>query len=114
MRVLAARTLQFPAQLPCGVLALLLTLAGPAAAAARSRGAPAAHPSCGAATADKSGAYPSFPGCLRKPPMGWMSWEIFRCDVDCADDPAACINAALYEQQTDAIVRGGYLAAGCG
>ena len=32
--------------------------------------APAAHPSCVAAKANKDGSYPSFPGCLRKPPMG--------------------------------------------
>ena len=45
-------------------------------------------------------------------PQGWMSWEIFRCDVHCDVDPAACINHALYEQQTDRIVADGYLAAG--
>lgn len=28
-----------------------------------------AHPSCGQATPNKDGSYPSFPGCLRKPPM---------------------------------------------
>lgn len=28
-----------------------------------------AHPSCGHASPDKDGNYPSFPGCLRKPPM---------------------------------------------
>lgn len=46
------------------------------------------------------------------PPMGWMSWEIFRCDVDCDDNPTSCINEALYKAQTDALVAGGYLAAG--
>lgn len=41
-----------------------------------------------------------------------MSWEIFRCDTDCASDPNNCIGEKLYEQQTDALVAGGYLAAG--
>ncbi|XP_022609136.1 alpha-N-acetylgalactosaminidase-like isoform X2 [Seriola dumerili] len=30
-------------------------------------------------------------GLLRTPPMGWMAWERFRCDVDCKDDPENCI-----------------------
>ena len=41
-----------------------------------------------------------------------MSWEIFRCDVDCADDPKACINHILYQEQTDRLVSEGYLEAG--
>uniref|UniRef100_A0A3B4X814 Alpha-galactosidase n=1 Tax=Seriola lalandi dorsalis TaxID=1841481 RepID=A0A3B4X814_SERLL len=31
-------------------------------------------------------------GLLRTPPMGWMAWERFRCDVDCKDDPENCIS----------------------
>ena len=38
--------------------------------------------------------------------------QIFRCDVDCATNPTSCINHILYQQQTDAIVKGGFLAAG--
>ena len=30
-------------------------------------------------------------GLLMIPPMGWMAWERFRCDVDCQDDPENCI-----------------------
>ena len=30
-------------------------------------------------------------GLLRTPPMGWMAWERFRCDIDCNDDPENCI-----------------------
>ena len=30
-------------------------------------------------------------GLLRTPPMGWMAWERFRCDIDCTDDPENCI-----------------------
>jgi len=48
----------------------------------------------------------------RTPPMGWMSWEIFRCQTDCATHPDSCIDHTLYEQMTDRIVDDGYLAAG--
>jgi hypothetical protein len=48
----------------------------------------------------------------RTPPMGWMSWEIFRCEVDCASHPSTCISEVLYKGQTDALVAGGFLAAG--
>jgi alpha-N-acetylgalactosaminidase len=48
----------------------------------------------------------------RTPPMGWMSWELFRCDVDCVDSPDMCISEKLYRAQTDALVDGGYLKAG--
>ena len=73
--------------------------------ASASAAAPASHPSCGEGSA-------SYPGCLRKPPMGWMSWEIFRCDVDCETNPTACINHVLYEQMTDHIAADGFLSAG--
>lgn len=46
------------------------------------------------------------------PPMGWMSWEVFRCDIDCTAHPDACINEALYKGQTDRLAADGYLAAG--
>lgn len=48
----------------------------------------------------------------RTPPMGWMSWEIFRCDVDCVTNPDNCISEQLYKQTADAMVAGGYVAAG--
>ena len=44
--------------------------------------------------------------------QGWMSWEQFRCDCDCAVEPEHCIDAKLYESMTDALVSGGFLAAG--
>jgi hypothetical protein len=46
------------------------------------------------------------------PPMGWMSWEIFRCEIDCTAYPNSCINNNLYETTVDVMVQGGYLAAG--
>lgn len=51
-------------------------------------------------------------GLARVPPMGWMSWQTFRCDVDCKAEPAACINEALYRSTGDALVEGGFAAAG--
>merc|ERR1712179_491956 len=51
-------------------------------------------------------------GLARTPPMGWMSWEIFRCQTNCASHPDSCIDHNLYEQMTDRIVEDGYLAAG--
>ena len=48
----------------------------------------------------------------RTPPMGWMSWEIFRCNVDCEADPHYCITEQMYKDQADAMVQHGILGAG--
>ena len=48
----------------------------------------------------------------RTPPMGWMSWEIFRCETDCANHPDTCISENLYKAQTDALAEGGYVDVG--
>jgi len=48
----------------------------------------------------------------RTPPMGWMSWELFRCDVDCENDPSMCISEDMYKSQTDALAKDGYVDAG--
>lgn len=48
----------------------------------------------------------------RTPPMGWMSWEVFRCDTDCKKNESMCVGEVNYKQQADALVSGGYLAAG--
>ena len=52
------------------------------------------------------------PQLAQTPPMGWMSWEDFRCEVDCAKNPDACINERLYKQMADALQTDGYVAAG--
>ena len=44
--------------------------------------------------------------------MGFMSWERFRCDIDCDAKPHACISESLYTSMADAMVAGGYVAAG--
>ena len=33
-------------------------------------------------------------GLARTPPMGWLSWERFRCNTDCKHDPENCIRYA--------------------
>lgn len=48
----------------------------------------------------------------RTPPMGWMSWEVFRCDIDCSKDAGSCISEWLYRNQTDELFKGGYVEAG--
>ena len=30
-------------------------------------------------------------GLARTPPMGWLSWERYRCNVDCDKEPDNCI-----------------------
>jgi len=49
---------------------------------------------------------------LQAPPMGFMSWERFRCQIDCAKFPKECINENLYMEMGTALVQGGYAAAG--
>lgn len=51
-------------------------------------------------------------GLALTPPMGWMSWERFRCDIDCDAKPDACINEDLYRVMADHLATDGYLAAG--
>mmetsp|Transcript_22059 Transcript_22059/g.48745 ORF Transcript_22059/g.48745 Transcript_22059/m.48745 type:complete len:414 (-) Transcript_22059:93-1334(-) len=46
------------------------------------------------------------------PPMGWMSWEIFRCEVDCKAHPTTCINEVLYRETADHLSLDGFLEAG--
>ena len=44
--------------------------------------------------------------------VGWMSWEIFRCQTDCANHPTKCVNAALYTEMADHLAADGYVLAG--
>ncbi|KAI6198576.1 Alpha-galactosidase [Aphelenchoides besseyi] len=47
-------------------------------------------------------------GLARTPPMGWMSWTRYYCEIDCSNHPFSCINEQLYMAQADAMVRYGY------
>ena len=48
----------------------------------------------------------------RTVPMGWMSWQAFRCETDCATFPSRCISERLYKEMASALVSGEYLSAG--
>jgi len=47
-------------------------------------------------------------GLALTPPMGWLSWERFRCNVDCDSYPDSCISEQLYMDMADELVEGGY------
>ncbi|EAT43367.1 AAEL005188-PA [Aedes aegypti] len=51
-------------------------------------------------------------GLARTPPMGWMSWERFRCITDCTKYPDECISEQLFKRMADLMVSEGYLQAG--
>ncbi|KAL8576381.1 hypothetical protein ACOMHN_048948 [Nucella lapillus] len=51
-------------------------------------------------------------GLARTPPMGWLSWERFRCETDCVNYPDSCVNDKLYMAMADRIVADGYKDAG--
>ena len=36
-------------------------------------------------------------GLARTPPMGWLSWQRYRCQTDCKTYPNDCIRYATYE-----------------
>ncbi|EDO42026.1 predicted protein [Nematostella vectensis] len=51
-------------------------------------------------------------GLALTPPMGWMAWERFRCNVDCDNDPDECIHERLFMAMADEMMCDGYLEAG--
>ncbi|KAI9586231.1 hypothetical protein GQX74_002078 [Glossina fuscipes] len=51
-------------------------------------------------------------GLVRTPPMGWLSWERFRCNTDCKNDPDNCISERLFQVMADLLITEGYAAAG--
>ncbi|OHT04522.1 hypothetical protein TRFO_27963 [Tritrichomonas foetus] len=48
-------------------------------------------------------------GLALTPPMGWMAWEQFRCEVDCTNHPDTCISEKLFVDMIDNLVSGGWL-----
>lgn len=48
----------------------------------------------------------------RTPPMGWMSWQAFRCSTNCAKRPTHCVNDELYVEMGKRLAGEGYLKAG--
>ncbi|CAK1553004.1 unnamed protein product [Leptosia nina] len=51
-------------------------------------------------------------GLAMTPPMGWLTWQRFRCITDCKKYPDECISEALIHRTADKMVSEGYLAAG--
>lgn len=51
-------------------------------------------------------------GLARTPPMGWLAWERFQCNVDCARDPQNCISEVLFKEMAEILVSEGYRDAG--
>lgn len=51
-------------------------------------------------------------GLALTPPMGWLTWERFRCNTNCAKDPDNCISEWLIKAMADRLVEDGYAAAG--
>ncbi|KAI6220753.1 Alpha-galactosidase [Aphelenchoides besseyi] len=47
-------------------------------------------------------------GLVKLPPMGWMSWSRFYCEIDCVKHPQGCINEQLYKLQARRLVNDGY------
>jgi len=56
--------------------------------------------------------YPLDNGLARTPPMGWMSWERYRCVTDCKTWPKSCISEDLYVNAGKALVKLGFKDAG--
>ena len=48
-------------------------------------------------------------GLARTPPMGWMQWEQFRCEVDCQKYPNDCISEKLFTDMIDHMAADGWL-----
>ncbi|KAL5280874.1 hypothetical protein ACFFRR_004717 [Megaselia abdita] len=51
-------------------------------------------------------------GLALTPPMGFMSWQRYRCITDCEKRPTECISEQLFKNIADAIVEEGYKDAG--
>ncbi|XP_053229198.1 alpha-galactosidase A [Podarcis raffonei] len=47
-------------------------------------------------------------GLARTPPMGWLHWERFLCQVDCDEEPRRCISEQLFMQMADLMVSDGW------
>lgn len=47
-------------------------------------------------------------GLMMTPPMGWLAWERFRCDIDCVNDPKNCISEKLFMDMADRLSEDGW------
>ncbi|XP_026495423.2 alpha-N-acetylgalactosaminidase [Vanessa tameamea] len=51
-------------------------------------------------------------GLALTPPMGWLTWQRFRCITDCEKYPNECISETLIKRTADRMVDEGFLEAG--
>ena len=51
-------------------------------------------------------------GAARTPPLGWLSWQRYRCNMNCTADPDNCFSERLIKKTIDAMAAGGYKEAG--
>ncbi|XP_045204113.2 alpha-N-acetylgalactosaminidase-like [Mercenaria mercenaria] len=51
-------------------------------------------------------------GLALTPPMGWLTWQRFRCNTDCLNRPDTCISERLIKTMADLMVKEGYKDAG--
>lgn len=51
-------------------------------------------------------------GLAMTPTMGWLHWERFMCNVNCREEPDACISEELFMKMADVMVSDGWKDAG--
>jgi len=51
-------------------------------------------------------------GLALTPPMGWMSWQRFKCNTNCITHPSHCLSEKLIERIVKAMKRDGFLSVG--
>ncbi|KAM6216494.1 alpha-N-acetylgalactosaminidase [Rhynchocyon petersi] len=47
-------------------------------------------------------------GLMQTPPMGWLAWERFRCNIHCEEDPKNCISERLFMEMADRLAEDGW------
>ena len=51
-------------------------------------------------------------GVAKTPPLGWMTWQRYRCNTNCSADPRNCISEQLVRDTAQSMVDLGYRDAG--
>lgn len=47
-------------------------------------------------------------GLARTPPMGWLAWERYVCEIDCRQYPGECIDYVLFQQMANRLIDDGF------
>lgn len=51
-------------------------------------------------------------GLALRPPMGWLSWGRYTCNIDCDQYPNSCINENLYKNAANRLIELGFVELG--